>query len=145
MLNSLKLKLGTPVAPNGKDAARLVMALSGVALLLGLGTLNGAALSTSAFDTFVTVLTGILQSSYVQAIALMVLVIGVWMAKTGKGWTVLEWLVALIIIAFIIPKIFTSTATSTRSLEEVDQADAEAAAVAVHAPLAPTLILHAAR
>lgn len=146
MLNAIKPKLRLPGAPTGKDAARLVMALSGVALLLGLGTLNGGALGTSYFDIFVTLLTGILQSSYVQAIGLIVLVIGVWMAKTGKGWTVLEWLVAILIIAFILPKIFTSSASSTRSLEDIARADAKAAAVSAYTPSAtPVIGMNAAR
>lgn len=143
MLNALKPKLRLPGAPKGKDAARLVMALSGAALLLGLGTLNGGALSASGFDVFVTVLNGLIQSNYVQAVALIVLVIGIWMAKTGKGWTVLEWLVVLLVLAYIVPKIFTTSATSTRSLEDVARADAKAAAAtaAVHAPVPAVLPL----
>jgi hypothetical protein len=107
----------------GDDGARALLVLGLVGLVLTAGALNGQALAASSFDTFKTWAQTMLASSYVQAIGLIVMVIGVWQAKTGKGWSVLEGLLVILVIAFIVPSMFTSAATATRSAEEVARAD----------------------
>lgn len=124
-MNSLKLKLGQ--ALKTEDGARTLMVLALGGLLLTAGAMNGGtALTAGPFDTIVTQARDLLSSSYVMFIGMVLLVIGVWQAKSGRGWTVLEGLGAVLVIAFVLPPLFTTVATSVRSAEEVARADARA-------------------
>lgn len=91
------------------------MIAGAILLLTTVGALNGGtALSTSAWDAFVTWEKGLLASSFVEAGALLVVVWGIWQAAHGKGFAFLSLTIGIIAIAVLGPTVITQLATATR-------------------------------
>lgn len=120
----LTLKLTRGFKPMNENTGRAVLVLGVAALALSIGAINGAALTASAFDGVKNYAATLLTSTFVQFIALALMVIGVWQAKSGRGWQVLEGLLAVLVLAFVVPPAFVAAATATRSEAEVLRADA---------------------
>ena len=93
----------------------MVLMLGLVALLATAAALNGGtALTASVWDGLKTTLTGMLSSSWVLALAFIVLIIAVWQLAHGRGYGSVGLILGLLSVALIGPSFVTSISTATR-------------------------------
>ncbi len=92
----------------------LTLILCSVFLLSTLAALNGGtALTASVWDPLKTWLTGMLTSTWVIVITLVVLIACVWQLAHGRGYAMLSVVVAVLAVALIGPGFVTTIATAT--------------------------------
>lgn len=99
--------------------ARKFAAIGGLYVLAGgliatVGALNGGtALTSSVWDTLATTIkTTFLQSTFLQVLAFIAMVVAVWEITHGKGYGRLAVVLGLSAVALLGPGIFTSVSTT---------------------------------
>ena len=113
--------------PMGEATGRALVLGGTSALLLSLGALNGAAVSSSVFDPLKTFIASQLGSTLVVALAFIALIALVWQLSHGGGWKAAATVLGVLVAGLLGPGLVTASATATRSQAEVAAADAEVA------------------
>ena len=81
--------------------------------LAAIGALNGGtALTTSAWDSIVTYIQGMLTSTWVLVLAFVVLIIAVWQLAHGGGYRTVGLILGVLAVALIGPGVVRGVATS---------------------------------
>ena len=117
-------KLSGPTRPMGEATGRALVLGGTSALLLSLGALNGAAVSSSVFDPLKTFIASQLGSTLVIALAFIALIALVWQLSHGGGWKAAATVLGVLVAGLLGPGLVTASATATRSQAEVVAADA---------------------
>ena len=110
--------------PMGEATGRALVLGGTSALLLSLGALNGAAVSSSVFDPLKTFIASQLGSTLVIALAFIALIALVWQLSHGGGWKAAATVLGVLVAGLLGPGLVTASATATRSQAEVVAADA---------------------
>jgi len=108
----MQLSLNT----NQSNSLHLWMAMILVTLgvVVTIAALNGGtALTTGDWDTVVTYLKGLLKSTWVMVLALVVLVIAVWQLAHGGGYKTVGLVLGVLAVALIGPGVLTALSTTT--------------------------------
>ena len=116
-------------------AAKLLVAVAApIAVAGSVAAMNGTngALTTSAFDAVVTMLQGLLSSSWTMMLALIVLVAAVWQLAHGGGYKTVGLILGVLAIALVGPTFLTTISTSMPNAAQMQViAQAQVAAPAV--------------
>lgn len=100
-----------------------------LALFACMAAMNGGtALGASAFDSVVTTLKGMLTSSWVMMLAIMVIVVAVWQLAHGGGYKTVGLVLGVLAVALVGPTFLTTVSTSmptVAQMEKIQQYKAE--------------------
>jgi len=95
-------------------AAAVPIALLGCAAAMN----GGTAVTTSAFDTVVDTLKGMLSSSWTIMLALIVLLVAVWQLAHGGGYKTVGLVLGVLALALVGPGFLTTISTSMPTAQQ---------------------------
>lgn len=98
--------------PAGNMLSGLMLFAAPVAILLCAAAMNGGALTASNWDTMVTQLRGILTSTWVIVLLLIVLIACVWQLAHGGGYKSISFVIGILAVALIGPDFVVDLATA---------------------------------
>lgn len=102
-----------------KNKTTLTMIVAFAVVMIGIGALNGSALTASAWDGLRTQLANMLTSTWVMVLALISLVASVWRLAHGGGYGMLSIVLGVLAVALIGPGFVTTIATASRPVPAV--------------------------
>jgi hypothetical protein len=104
-----------------RHAGGLLVAVAAPLAVLGcMAAMNGGtALTTSAFDTVVDTLRGLLSSTWTIMLALVVLVAAVWQLAHGGGYRTVGLILGVLAVALVGPGFLTTISTSMPTTAQV--------------------------
>lgn len=91
---------------------------------------NGTALSASAFDSVVTTLKGMMTSSWLMMLAIIVLVVAVWQLAHGGGYKTLGYALGVLAVALVGPTFLTTVSTAMPTAAQIQKIELQKVEVA---------------
>lgn len=89
------------------------LAIGAMLLVATIGAMNGGtALAASTWDAFVTTMRGQLQSTFILAMAFIVVIVVVWQLAHGRGYQQAGMILGIFVFALVVPGLFTSVSTA---------------------------------
>lgn len=98
----------------------MLMVAAPIGILACMAAMNGGtALEASAFDSVVTTLKGMLSSTWVMMLAIIVLVVAVWQLAHGGGYKTVGLVIGVLAIALVGPTFLTTISTAMPTADQV--------------------------